>query len=339
MLVISIVFPILLTARSVDIMRWVFLVFTSALILNLSFVLNQDPMTFENGRKAYIGYFTWKGILGECAAFTFMLALYEILFPGRRRVLGLIAISTAVYIVFQSDSKGALSFAIVAPALAIVVLYLAKKLRISPALVLAPIPIIYTILSVLLGGLASRISWHLYGNYNLTGRTIIWDFVNTEVARRPLLGWGYQSFWLIGPDAPSVVDAPGWVKNMPSAHNGYLDTIVDMGYVGLVFLITFIFTTVHAIGRVADRHPAQGWRLMTIALFLILTNFVETGWMRGIEMLWLMFLIIAADTGRYWQLGGALQPVRRSSSLGARAPSVARAPASRRLGRFEKRYT
>ena len=40
----------------------------------------------------------------------------------------------------------------------------------------------------------------------------------------------------LGADAPSIFDAPGWIKAMPSAHNGYLDTQLDMGYVGLAFL-------------------------------------------------------------------------------------------------------
>lgn len=54
----------------------------------------------------------------------------------------------------------------------------------------------------------------LYGDSTFTGRTIIWDFANMQIAKKPLLGWGYQSFWLVGPDAPSIVEAPGWVKDM-----------------------------------------------------------------------------------------------------------------------------
>ena len=54
-------------------------------------------------------------------------------------------------------------------------------------------------------------------------------------ARRPLLGWGYQSFWLVGPDAPSIVEAPGWVKMMPNAHNGYYDTMLEIGVRWLCF--------------------------------------------------------------------------------------------------------
>src|SRR5262249_14473812 len=39
-----------------------------------------------------------------------------------------------------------------------------------------------------------------------TGRTLVWDFAVYEIRRSPLLGWGYQSFWLVGPDARSIVE-------------------------------------------------------------------------------------------------------------------------------------
>ena len=108
----------------------------------------------------------------------------------------------------------------------------------------------------------------LYGDSTFTGRTFIWDFAQSEIARRPLLGWGYQSFWLVGPDAPSVLDAPGWVKVMPNAHNGYYDTMLEMGYVGFALLVIFIIATLHAVGRVADRDPARAWLVLSLALLL-----------------------------------------------------------------------
>ena len=88
---------------------------------------------------------------------------------------------------------------------------------------------------------------------------------------------------------------------MPSAHNGYLDTILDTGYIGLVLFLVFIFATFHAIGRVADRDPARAWLLLSIALFIALVNFLEAGWMRGGDGLWLMFVVVVAEAGRYWQ--------------------------------------
>jgi hypothetical protein len=67
-----------------------------------------------------------------------------------------------------------------------------------------------------------------------------WILRNMRLHVGRSLGWGYQSFWLVGPDAPSIVEAPGWVKLMPNAHNGYYDTMLEMGYIGYALLLTFI---------------------------------------------------------------------------------------------------
>ena len=88
---------------------------------------------------------------------------------------------------------------------------------------------------------------------------------------------------------------------MPNAHNGYYDTMLELGYVGLGFLLVFVIATLHAIGRVADRDPARARFLLSLALFFILYNFFESLWMRAFEFLWVVFLITAAETARYWR--------------------------------------
>jgi exopolysaccharide production protein ExoQ len=300
MIIISIIIPALAASRTADLMRGVFWCFALALIINLFFVLDENPM-IQEGRIFYAGYFTFKGALGQCAAFALLLSVYEILFSGLRRMLGIAVVVIAIYLVVISDSKGSLAFALLAPSLAGIALFIAKRMRVSPAIVLLPIPVFYFLLSSVIGNLINRISWHLYGNYHLSGRVFIWDFAKFEIARKPLLGWGYQSFWLVGPDAPSIVDAPGWIKNMPNAHSGYLDTMVDMGYVGIVSLVIFVLATIHAIGRLAQRDIRRAWLLLSLALYVVITNFIETGWMHGTDILWLMFLIVAAEAARYWQ--------------------------------------
>ena len=56
---------------------------------------------------------------------------------------------------------------------------------------------------------------------------------------------------------------------MPNAHNGYYDTMLEMGYVGYALLVIFIIATLHAIGRVADRDPARAWLVLSLALYVI----------------------------------------------------------------------
>jgi O-antigen ligase len=204
-------------------------------------------------------------------------------------------------------------------------LLLRRTTRISPALILLSIPVGFYIFSSVTGFTVYRLSNILYGDPTFTGRSVIWEFVKTEIDHRPLLGWGYQSFWLAGPDAPSIVNAPGWVKTMPNAHNGYLDTMVELGYVGYALLLAFIIATLHAIGRVADRAPLRAWLLLSLAIHIIITNGLETLWMRGFEMLWVVFVIIAAETARYWTVAPA-----RAASAARNSRSVNPSPASRR---------
>jgi exopolysaccharide production protein ExoQ len=342
-IVTSIVLPALAAARTAEMMRGVFLCFAFASILNVFFVLNQTPIYIQNVNIGYPGYFSFKGILGECAAIAFLLSLHEILHPGGRRALGIIVIAVATSLMVLSESKGSLGLALIAPFLAGLTLIIGKAIRISPAIVLLPIPICYAVLSRLIGDIINRISWHIYGNYDLSGRAYIWDFVQYEIARRPFLGWGYQSFWLVGPDAPSIVEAPGWIKAMPSAHNGYLDTTLDTGYVGLYLLIAFIFTTLHAIGRVAHRDLARAWLLLSLALFVILVNFIESTWMHGQDMLWLIFAVVAAETGRYWRPvhpgGRVSEPILQSPVIAGRRPGLARAGSANRPTRYQNRRT
>jgi O-antigen ligase len=304
MIVTSIVLPAILAARTADMMRGLFLCFAFALILNLLFVLGGSVTIVTYGSTlvniGYQGYFEGKNYLGECAAVAFLLSLHELLYRGRRRVLGIIVVAIAILLVFLSDSKTAFGLALISPFLAGFTLIVRKLTRISPAIILLSIPFLYILLSSVSNFNMGRISYMLYGDSTLTGRTIIWDFAQHEIDRSPLLGWGYQSFWLV-PDSPAIVDAPGWVKMMPNAHNGYYDTMLEMGYAGLALLLTFVIATLHAIGRVADRDLARAQLVLSLALFIILYNFFESLWMRGFEFLWVVFVIVAAEIGRYWR--------------------------------------
>jgi len=331
MIVTSIVLPAMLAAQTADMMRALFLCFAFALILNLCFVLGGSSTIVMYGSAlvniGYQGYFNGKNYLGECAAVAFLLSIHEMLCPGRRRAMGIIMVVIAIVLVYLSDSKTAFGLAFLSPFVAGLTLIIRKITRFSPAIILLSIPLCYAVLSSVSNFNVNRISYILYGDSTLTGRTIIWDFANYEIGRSPLVGWGYRSFWLV-PNSPSF-EAPGWVKMMPNAHNGYVDTKLEMGYVGLAFLVAFIIATLHAIGRVADRDPARARLLLSLALFIILYNFFESLWMRGFEFLWVVFLIVAAEVARYWvpfPVGGAAYGSRSQRPGGPGASPDARMP-------------
>ncbi|HEY1782219.1 MAG TPA: O-antigen ligase family protein [Roseiarcus sp.] len=323
MIVTSIVLTTLLAAQTVDIMRAMFLIFAFALILNLYFVFGGSVTMarYTSGLVdiGYQGYFIGKNYLGECATLAFLLSLHEMLYRGWRRVFGAIFVAISVSLVFLSHSKTAFGLALISPLFAVSTLALRKVTRLSPALILLSVPFCFVLLSHVSNFNFERISYILYGDSSLTGRTVIWDFANSEIAQKPVFGWGYQSFWLV-PNSPAYTEAPGWVKGMPNAHNGYYDTMLEMGYLGLAFLLAFIIATLHAIGRVADRDPRRALLLLSLAIFIILYNFFESLWARGYEFLWVTFVIVAAEIGRYWGPFPLRRPAPGSRSLRAGFP-------------------
>jgi len=326
MIVTSIVLPAMLAARTSDVIHGLYVGFAISLIINLFYVFAGSVTIVQYGSLGavdigYQGYFLGKNYLGECAAVALLLASHEVLYPGRRRVLGIIVMVLAIALIILSDSKTALGLAIIAPSLAGVTLLIRKTTRLSPAIILLSIPVLYIVVSHVSNFTMNRVSFMLYGDSTFTGRTVIWDFAGMEIDRSPFVGWGYQSFWLAGSDAPSVLDAPGWVKMMPNAHNGYYDTMLETGYIGLALLLGFIIATLHAIGRIADRDPKRAWHLLSMALLIIIWNFLESLWMRGFEFLWVVFLIVAADIARYWRPVPLRTALRRSVSSKPGGPS------------------
>jgi O-antigen ligase len=316
MVLTAIVLPALLAPRTADIIRGMFLCFAFAAVVNIVLIPGGYSTLALYGTTmvniGYQGYFSGKNLLGEFAAIALLLSIHEVLYRGFRRVLGIIIAVMSIALLILSSSKTALGLALVAPLLAGVTLVFGRTFRTSMAFIPVSIALGYFLVSALTGVGTDRIAYLLTGDSSFTGRTIIWAFANGEIARSWLLGWGYQCFWLVGPDAPSIVDAPGWVKMMPNSHNGYYDTMLELGYVGLTLLLIFLVTTLHVIGRVAERDSKRAWLLLSVALFIILYNLLETLWFRAFDMLWVVFVIVAAEAARYWQVSPMLGAASRS---------------------------
>jgi exopolysaccharide production protein ExoQ len=301
MVATSIVLPVMFVNQSVDLLRSLFLCFTLAVMLNVFFVTGGYQTIADKIAIGYSGYFPGKNYLGECGAIALLLSLHETLYRGVRRMVGGVFAVTSIVIMLFANSKTALGLSFLAPLLAGLLLVFRRTTRVSPAVILWLAILMYSAFAAVTGFTMNRLSYMVYGDSSFTGRQLIWDFLNFEIARRPLLGWGYQSFWLVGSNGPSVVDAPGWIKTMPNGHNGYYDTIVELGYVGFALLLAFITATIHSVGRVVDWDARRGWVLLSLALFIVIYNGLESTWMRGFEFMWIVFLIISAETVGYRQ--------------------------------------
>lgn len=74
----------------------------------------------------------------------------------------------------------------------------------------------------------------------LTGRTDIWASLTRSIFKRPLLGYGFYGFWLgLSGESASTIIENDWFFGY--AHNGYLELVLQLGFVGLcAFILTFM---------------------------------------------------------------------------------------------------
>ena len=107
---------------------------------------------------------------------------------------------------------------------------------------------------------------------DLSGRTEIWRWVVSSILKRPILGYGYAGFWTESA-AATIEHAIG--RPMYS-HNGYLDTILTNGVVGLSLAIVFLGTGLKRAfdWSVQGESHASFWPL-TFLLFFLLYNLGE----------------------------------------------------------------
>ena len=105
----------------------------------------------------------------------------------------------------------------------------------------------------------------------LTGRTDIWDSLIRAASEHTWLGHGYGTFW-IDPLGPSY-----WVRfnldwGVPTAHNGWMETWLSVGLVGVImFGITYLVTLILALDRLARGGVENYWAMLSTVLFLILS--------------------------------------------------------------------
>ncbi|MBA4795728.1 MAG: O-antigen ligase family protein [Phenylobacterium sp.] len=157
---------------------------------------------------------------------------------------------------------------------------------------------------------------------SLTGRTDIWSAVLRAADERPWLGYGFAAFWT-DDSAPAK-----WIRNqldwvVPTAHNGWLDLLIQLGAVGVVlFAVALLAALPPALFR-SRRLAEANWSAMMLAVF-ILQIFSESFILAHNSLPWVLAVAAVA------RLTG---PAPAAAALGSRQPlALRRRPAQPILG-------
>lgn len=130
-------------------------------------------------------------------------------------------------------------------------------------------------------------------NPTLTDRTVVWDDV-LALQDQPLIGYGFESFWL------GIRLEAMWAKwwwRPTQAHNGYIETYLNLGVIGLVLLGLVIVSGFRSITR-SFADDLEFGRLRMGLLFAILAFNVTEAAFKGTHFVWTIFYIVVMHVPR-----------------------------------------
>lgn len=157
---------------------------------------------------------------------------------------------------------------------------------------------VYVFVAVLIV-IAAEVTFDVYANVvqmlgrdpTLTDRTVVWREI-LPLQDRPILGFGFESFWL-DPRLEAV-----WAKKLfpvlNQAHNLYLETYLQLGAIGLLLLLALLISTFFKNCKqlLTDFEFAR-LKLANLVAFLLYN--VTEATIGGLHPLWMIFLISAID--------------------------------------------
>lgn len=250
------------------------------------------------------GYHQQKNVAGLVAMLAVIVGIgWTLAVPRPRRILGGLAFTVAAFaFLVLTKSKTSMMLALLGAALLPCMLVLR---RLGPAAALG--------LSLMAGGAVAvtYLGVTAFGgdfvglltpgnDSSFTGRTQIWEFAASEIARRPWTGYGFGSFWDVGDANDPLLRAPpgSWLATLKigqradvvinEAHNGYLDLRLQGGAPALALavlaqILTILALAVKLFARRTERpDAAAAATYLVIALMVFVHNATESSfWMRG----------------------------------------------------------
>jgi exopolysaccharide production protein ExoQ len=121
---------------------------------------------------------------------------------------------------------------------------------------------------------------------SLTGRTAIWNVVLELAKARPLLGTGFESFWM-GDRLLKVWEVE---KGIQEAHDGYIEVYINLGWVGIIFLASLIVTGYRNVIAAFRQNQTIGSIKLAYFVTGVIYSFTEAGF-RVMSPVWIAFIL------------------------------------------------
>jgi exopolysaccharide production protein ExoQ len=250
-------------------------------ILLLSFILvvfrpDIGIMNYYSIQGAWMGLYWHKNHMGLIATFINILFLINLIDSGQSKNKRLLfwppLYLLSLVFVYQSDSVAALITTIFlhcAIFLVLLLLKFGKYLNIYHYVILA----IVLILAFVFLYFNIDYFFEMFNrNSSLTGRIPMWSYLfKTYFSQRPFLGYGFNAFWFIDSYRVAMGQAAGYPDPIVIADNGFIDILINTGYIGFsLFLIFYLGVWWRAIqSAIKDKDIIGLFPLVTMTYILL----------------------------------------------------------------------
>jgi exopolysaccharide production protein ExoQ len=142
-------------------------------------------------------------------------------------------------------------------------------------------------------GISTHFSESLGRGSDLSDRRPLWTSL-LGLHTNPILGTGFESFWL----GTRPLQLKGVFYFIPNeAHNGYLETYLTLGSIGVFLLLGLFVATFRKIRLDLFRNFEWGRYRLGFLVAVILYNWTEAAF-KTLSPLWFVFYLIATDYPR-----------------------------------------
>ena len=267
-------------------------VFTALMVGSLIFGIIAPDLAKEHGTTISLAG-AWRGLMGQknefghAASITAFLWVHGLLTKEVKFRYFAFGFSAAVACLILSRSSTSMLAALFSIMLLLLLLQGPKGKRRYMAFIVAVFVAMILLYSLAVLNLIPGLDLLLEPVIGLTGkdetfsgRTQIWAVIREHISQRPLLGTGYGAYWIPLPTSPSWVFMTGKSNFYPTeAHNGYLDIINDLGYVGLVCLLGFLLVFLRQSLALLKFDYKQATLYLALLFEELISNLTESAWL------------------------------------------------------------
>jgi O-antigen ligase len=113
-----------------------------------------------------------------------------------------------------------------------------------------------------------------------SNRSEIWLIVKEHIQLSPFIGTGYGAYW-VGPlpTSPSFVFLSRMYFYPTESHNGYLEMVNDLGFIGLIVLLGYLFVYVRQSLQLLRIDRPQAALFLSLFFQQLIINLSETAWL------------------------------------------------------------